>query len=241
MAAFFGLLAFLGAAAFRTFFAAGAAALEVVADAEDAAGADDEVEVAVDLGFAALALLLLAAFFFGAAAFFFGLLALPADFGLAAAFDFGLAVVAFLALVDAFFLLALAEAVAVAGAAATEALAVDATAVAGFLAATSFVGEAERFRFVPPAAADFGLLDDRAFFVVVPAAFLLPPGVFDRLLGFALAGFFADEAVFFLPAAEVFFFAGAAAPNLKLPLAPTPLVCFNELFFVPARNADFRC
>lgn len=109
--------------------------------------------------------------------------------------------------------------------------------VATFLFDAFFAGEAERFRLVP--AADFGLLDERAFFVVL-ADFWLPLGVFDRLRGLAAADFFAGEA-FFFPAVEPFFFAALAACTLKLPLAPTPLVCFNVLFFVPARKADLRC
>lgn len=82
--------------------------------------------------------------------------------------------------------------------------------VATFLFEAFFVGEAERFRFVP--AADFGLLDDRAFFAV-PADFLVPPGVFDRLRGLADADFFAGDA-FFFPADEPFFFA-APVPARK--------------------------
>lgn len=105
--------------------------------------------------------------------------------------------------------------------------------VATFLAGAFFAGEAERFRFVP--VADLGLLDERAFVV-----FLLPPGVFDRLRGLADADFFAGDD-FFLPAAEPFFATDFEAPTLKLPLAPTPLVCFMDLFFVPARKADLRC
>ena len=83
-----GLLAFFGAAAFLGFFAADAGA-------EDAAGADEDVDGAAaaagDFDLAALAFGLAAAFFFGAAAFFFGVLGLAADFGLADPLAFGLA------------------------------------------------------------------------------------------------------------------------------------------------------
>ena len=120
-------------------------------------------------------------------------------------------------------------------------LAVAAAVVAGFFAGAFFAGEAERFRLLVPVAA-FGLLDDRAFLVFVPPVFLLPPGVFDRLRDVVVAVFFVVVARFFLPAAEPFFaVADVDAANLKLPLAPTPFVCFNDSFFVPARNADFRC
>ena len=107
-------------------------------------------------------------------------------------------------------------------------------AVAAFFVAAFLVGEAELFRLVAPPA-DFDLLDERAFFV--PVAFLLPPGVFDRLRDLDEADFF--DARFVLPAPDAAFFDAVA--NLKLPLAPTPLVCFNVLFFVPARKADLRC
>jgi len=120
---------------------------------------------------------------------FFGLvaLALPAAFGLAGARDLGLAraVVAFLALVAVFFG-ALAAVVVAVGAAAGAALVVALAlalvlAGAAFFAGAFLVGDAELFRLLAPPV-DFGLLDDRAFFV--PLAFLLPPGVFDRLRGF---------------------------------------------------------
>lgn len=232
---FFELLAFFVVALLRAFFAAGAEevllllfplfddVLEVVAAVVVDELADEAVD---DFDFDVL----LAAFFFGDAAFFFGLLAFVPDFGLAAAFDLGLAVLAFLAPVDVFFLLAVEVVADEVGVVVGE-LAVDVVLdeavevvveVAAFLA--DLVGEAERFRFVP--LADLGLLDERALEVV-----LLPLGVFDRLRDFV--------DVFFLPADEAFF--GEDEPTLKLPLAPTPLVCFNELFFVPARNADLRC
>jgi len=100
LAAFFELLAFFAGALLRAFFAAGAAVLLLGAVLEvvvEAAGADDD-EAALPLAGLDFAALLLgfadppAAFFFGDAAFFFGLLALPAFFGLAAALDFGLAI-----------------------------------------------------------------------------------------------------------------------------------------------------
>lgn len=145
----------------------------------------------------------------------------------------------FFAPVAAFFLLAVG-ADEVAGAAAAGAAAVEVVLegdgvepVATFLFDAFFVGDAERFRLVPAAA--LGLLDERAFFV--PADFFAPLGLFDRLRGLAEADFFAGD--FFL--AAVFFAAEPDPPILKLPLAPTPLVCFNELFFVPARKADLRC
>jgi len=188
LAAFFVLLALFGALLRTGFFAAGAAVLD---DGFEAAGVDD-VEAAL------VALLLLAfpaAFFFGDAAFFFGLLALPA-------LDFGLADLAFFAPVDAFFLVAVAAgAVAAAVAvvadavAAVEALVAAAGAVAGFFAA--FLGEAERFRLVP--AADFGLLDERAFVVV-----LAPPAAFGRLRDLPDAAFLV--VVFFLAIDEPVFF-----------------------------------
>jgi hypothetical protein len=190
----------------------------------------------------------LATFFFDDVVFFFELLGLPADFGFAvldlglAAFDFGLAVLAFFTPVDAFFLLGVAAgAVADAGAVAVGALDVVAgllvvaaavvvvvvVAVATFLF-DAFVGDAERFRFVP--LVDFGLLDDDVFFVFVPAGFFV----------LVDADFFAGD-FFFLPAADPFVFVGADAPTLKVPLAPTPFVCFKDLFFVPARKADLIC
>lgn len=200
------------------FFAA-VAVVELLLLVDDEAAVDD---LALELLLLDLAVPL-AAFFFGEAAFFFGLLALPADFGFAADFDLEAAGLAFLAPDDALFLLGEAAAGAegvelvVGAAAAAAALVVDVLAVvevATFFADDFFAGEGERFRLVPPAAA-LGLLLDRL-----------------------AAGFFVDLAVvdFFF---AVFF--GAAAPILKLPLAPAPFVCFSDLFFVPARNADLRC
>jgi len=239
--AFFGLLAFF-VVAFLVVFFAGFAALVVVVLAVTAG--DDAAAAVVVEGLAAVffAFDALAAFFFGAAAFFFGLLAFafPAALGLADPLDFGLAVVAFF-VTGAFFFVALAVEV-FAGAVAAAAVAPVLVVVALLLVVTAFfvvaflVGEAERFRLVPPAA-DFDLLDERAFFVVVPLAFLLPLGVFDRLRGLAEVDFF--EVRFFPPVDAADFFVGVA--NLKLPLAPTPFVCFNVLFFVPARKADFKC
>jgi hypothetical protein len=91
LAAFFGLLAFLAVGLLRAVFA-GAAALLLEA-VVDAAGAVAVAACAV-AGFELLLVDFAAAFFFGDAAFFFGLLALalPPDFGLAAALAFGLAV-----------------------------------------------------------------------------------------------------------------------------------------------------
>jgi hypothetical protein len=239
LAGFFAVLAFFVLVLFVAFFAAGAALLVLLVGLDDALGAAGAAPAVVpldDFGFGA-------AFFFGDAAFFFGLLALAADFGLAvfdfgfAAFDFGLAVVAFFAPVDAFFLAGVAAgAVVDAGAVAAGALdavaellvaaaAAAVEAVAGFLLDAFFVGDAERFRFVP--LADFGLLDEDAFFA---AAFF----------GLAEADFFAGD-FFFLPAADAFLAGAAAPPTLKLPLAPTPFVCFKDLFFVPARKADLTC
>lgn len=115
--------------------------------------------------------------------------------------------------------------------------AVDGAAAAGTLlvvVAAFFgaflAGDAERLRLLLVA---LGLLDERAaavFFLSPAAGFLLGPGVFDRLRGLAALGFFAvATAAFlvFLPVEVDFFFAGAEA-NLKLPLAPIPLVCFND-------------
>ncbi len=140
----------------------------------------------------------------------------------------------------AFFVVALAAGVAVAvDEAAVVGVAVAAAVVlvvAAFFVDAFFVGEAERFRLVPPLV-DFDLLDDRAFLVLVPLDFLVPLGVFDRLRDFVVVDFFVVP--FFLPAEEAAFFARVA--NLKLPLAPTPLVCFKDRFFVPARKADFKC
>jgi hypothetical protein len=249
-AAFFGLFAFFVITLLRAFFCGFSALLVDVFAAAGVEAVDDEAAaVPVDDLAAPFDELLFdfdvpADFFFGDAAFFFGLLALPlpAPVGLAGAFDVGLAVravVAFLALVVAFFLAALA-----AGAAAVdEALVLVVVGVlvliltlAAFFVDAFFVGEAERFRlFAPPV--DLPLLDDRAFFVLLPPDFLLPPGVFDRLRDLVEVDFVV--VVFFLPADEPLFF--NAVPNLKLPLAPIPFVCFNELFFVPARNADLRC
>jgi len=257
--AFFGLFAFLVVALLRAFFAGLAALLVdvlaalVVEAADGAAAADAVVDDLVDF-FAALLFAFglafdapAADFFFGDAAFFFGLLALalPAAFALVGAFAFGLAdpaVLVFLALLVAFFLVAAAAAEAV-GAAEEAAFVVVAVllvvlALAAFFVGAFFVGEAERFRLLA-APVDFDLLDDRAFFVFVPAAgFLVPPGVFDRLRGFDAVDFLPVD--FFLPPDDALFF-GAVAFNLKLPLAPIPFVCFNVLFFVPARKADLRC
>ena len=140
--------------------------------------------------------------------------------------------------VATFFLLAAAEVDAGAAAGAVAGVAaLLAAAATGFLVDAFFVGEAERLRLLVPVA-DFALLvDDDAFFFFSPAAFLLPPGVFDRLRGLAAADFLA-AGFFFIPDAALAF---TGTGNLKLPLAPTPLVCFKDLFFVPARNADFRC
>lgn len=236
LADFFGLFAFFVVALFRVFFAARATLLNVVVEA--AVANFDLVTLVLDLPVAA---------FFAGAALFLGLFAFAADFGLADAFDLGLAAragLAFLAPVDAFFLLALAAA-GVAGGAEAAALVVGllfvgAATVAVFLADAFFAGEADRFRLVPALAA-FGLLDDRACFVPLPVRFLLPPGVFDRLLGLALVDFFVADAFFFVPPEEAIFVAADNAASLKLPLAPTPLVCFNVLFFVPARKAALRC
>jgi hypothetical protein len=221
------------------FFAAGAALV---------AGLDDIVEAALvaveDFDLVAALLDFFAppvAFFFVDVAFFFGLLALPADFALAVP-----AVLAFFALAGAFFLLAVAAgAVAAAvevGAvvfavvelleAAAAAAAVVAV-VATFFADAFLAGEAERFRFVP--VADFGLLDDELAFVVFAAL-----GVFERLRDFVVEDFFVVD-VFFFPAAEPFFAVPADECNLKLPVAPTPFVCFIDLFPVPVRKADLRC
>ena len=104
--------------------------------------------------------------------------------------------------------------------------------VATFLFDAFFAGDAERFRLVPAAA--LGLLDERDFFALLAlAGFFAPLGLFDRLRDLAGADFFFPAAVFFAGEPD--------PPNLKLPLAPTPFVCFNEVFFVPARKADLRC
>jgi hypothetical protein len=105
--------------------------------------------------------------------------------------------------------------------------------VATFLADAFLAGEAECFRFVP--VADFGLLDDELAFVVFAAL-----GVFERLRDFVVEDFFVVD-VFFFPAAEPFFAVPADECNLKLPVAPTPFVCFKDLFPVPVRKADLRC
>ena len=119
------------------------------------------------------------------------------------------------------------------------------TLVAGaaFLAGAFFAGDGERLRLL---VVDFAFDGDDAAFFFGATDFFAAPGDFDRLRDFDAAGFFvvfvvavADFA-FFLPAADERF-VGAAPDNLKLPLAPTPLVCFNVLFFVPARSADLRC
>jgi len=211
LAAFFVPLAFF-VALLRAFFAAGAAALLVLDGAHEAGAAavDDAGAGLAALDFEALPLDFdapPAALFFGDARFF-GLVALPAAFGLAVP-----AFLAFFAPVDAFFLLAVA-----AGAGAGEA-AVAAGAVVGVLVAgaavagffDAFFGEAERFRLVP--AADFGLLDERAVFG------LAPPAAFDRLRDLVDEDFFVADV--FLPADEPlaffiddFFFAPAREAGL---------------------------
>ena len=123
----------------------------------------------------------------------------------------------------------------VAGAAAAFVAVEAAAGVATFLTAAFFVGDAERLRLVAPPA-DLALLGERAFFGL---AALLPAGVFDRLRGFVAEAFLVVVVAFFLPADDALFFTVSA--TLKLPLAPTPLTCFNDLFLVPARNADFKC
>ena len=119
------------------------------------------------------------------------------------------------------------------------------TLVAGaaFLAGAFFAGDGERLRLL---VVDFAFDGDDAAFFFGATDFFAAPGVFDRLRDFDAAGFFVVFVVvvavfaFFLPVADERF-VGAAPDNLKLPLAPTPLVCFNVLFFVPARSADLRC
>jgi len=201
--------------------------LPVLDEVVEAGAADDEVVDAALLAVPVddLVVLLLdfdalpAVFFLGDAAFFFGLFALPADFGFA--------VVAFFAPVAAFFFVALAAelvadvpavvvVVVVVELFVSEAEAVVEAAVATFLVEAFLVGDAERFRFVP--VADFDLVDDRDF---EPVDVLLPLGVFDRLRDVAEADLFAG-AFFFVPAAEA-----GLPPTLKLPLAPAPFVCFN--------------
>lgn len=196
-AAFFGLLAFLAAFGLLAFL------VDLVAVDDDplaAVVAEDDPEAVADLVvFLAFGFDVPAAFFFGDAAFFFGLLALPAAFGLADPFDFGLAAPAVLAFLvpDAFFFgVVVAELAAVVETAAVVPVLVVAAVLLLVVAAffvTFLVGEAERFRLVAPPA-DFALLDD-VFFVLVPVDFLFPPGVFDRLRGLAEPDFFVD--VFF--------------------------------------------
>jgi len=208
LGAFFEGLGFFVAALLRVVFAAGAALLLLVAvfdDVVEAAAVDDVAEAlpAVfpldDFDFGVLLLAFdapPAAFFFDDVAFFFGLLALPVDFPLTDPLDFGLAVLAFLAPVGAFFLLALAAGVVagvLAGADATFVVVDGLLVAAVVLVVAAFfvdflVGEAERFRLLVPLD-DFGLLDDGAFFVVVPPVFLLPLGVFDRLRDFVVDDF----------------------------------------------------
>lgn len=125
----------------------------------------------------------------------------------------------------------------VAGAGALAALLVL-VAGATFLAGAFFAGDAERLRLL---VVDFAFDGDDAAFFFGATDFFAAPGVFGRLRDFDTAGFLVFVvAVFFAPAADERL-VGAAPDNLKLPLAPTPLVCFNELFFVPARSADFKC
>jgi len=222
LAVFFEALGFL-AAVLRGFLAA--LLLPVLDEVVEAGAADDEVVDAALLAVPVddLVVLLLdfdalpAVFFLGDAAFFFGLFALPVDFGFA--------VVAFFAPVDAFFFVALAAelvadvpavvVVVVVELFVSEAEAVV-EAVATFLVEAFLVGDAERFRFVP--VADFDLVDDRDF---EPVDVLLPLGAFDRLRDVAEADLFAG-AFFFVPAAEA-----GLPPTLKLPLAPAPFVCFK--------------
>ena len=153
---------------------------------------------------------------------------------------------AFLAAGAARFLLAVEVADVDAGvAAAAGALAALLVLVAGaaFLAGAFFAGDAERLRLL---VVDFAFDGDDAAFFFGATDFFAAPGVFDRLRDFEAAGFLVAVVfvvavfAFFLPAADERL-VGAAPDNLKLPLAPTPLVCFNVLFFVPARSADFKC
>ena len=113
-------------------------------------------------------------------------------------------------------------------------------ATAAFFFDVFFVGDEERCRLLAPFAA-FVLLDERALVVFfVLAAFLLPLEAFERLRPLPVDDFlFVD--FFFLPADERFVDDDDDEPNLKLPFAPTPFVCFNVLFFTPARNAALRC
>lgn len=92
---------------------------------------------------------------------------------------------------------------------------------AGFFA-TFFVGEADRFRLFSFVLAL--LADETAFFFSPDADFFSEAAVFDRLRGLVDVVFFA--VFFFCPAGLAAFFAGLA-PSLKLPLAPTPLVCLS--------------
>lgn len=233
-------MAFLAGAALRTFFAGAAEALVEALEEGAATGA-----VPAD-GLAAGALLLDldAAFFFGDAAFFFELLAL-ADLGLAAALGFGfeaVAVLAFLAAGAARFLVTVEVVDEDAGVVAAGALAALLVLVAGaaFLAGAFFAGDAERLRLL---VVDFAFDGDDAVFFFGATDFFAAPGVFDRLRDVEAAGLIVFVAVvfaFFVPAADERL-VGVAPDNLKLPLAPTPLVCFNVLFFVPARSADFKC
>lgn len=118
--------------------------------------------------------------------------------------------------------------------------------------------------------ADFGFADlaIRTFFgfdaVVVDdeagAAAVDVVAVAELLLFAAVATFFAgfdpadlERARFFVPDADVddpeaffvfvdFFFAGLALSfNLNEPLAPLPLVCFNDFDLTPFFKANFKC
>lgn len=220
---FLGLFAFF-VVAFLVVFFSGLAALLVVVLA--AATVDDAPVVVVLVeglaaffGFDAAAV-----FFFGDAAFFVELFAFasPVAFGLADSLDFVLVVLAFLVTVALFFVALATEVLAgpVADAAVATVLVVDALvlAVATFFVPAFLVGEGERLRLAPPVV-DFDLLDERAF--VVPLGFLLPVGVFDRLRGVGEVDF-VEVRLFRLVEVVVFF---TIVANLKLPLAPTPLVC----------------
>lgn len=194
-----------------------------------------------------------AGFFFGEAAFFFGLFALALfTFGFAAAVDFALGFAAeaekfeeigrFFCLFQSIdrdvpgFAFFAVEAVFFFAGAEAEAVELEVfVAVAAFLFGAFFAGDADRLRllvvavvfvFAFPAAAED---DEDFFFFSVELDFFVPLGVFDRLRGLAVEDFFAAVVV-----AVVFFlfpdeddFALDFAANLKLPLAPTPLVCFN--------------
>jgi len=181
-AAFFGLFAFF-VALLRAFFAGFAAvAVEVFAAAVEDAPAAPVDDLAARFVFDPPA-----DFFFGDAAFFFGLLALalPAAFDLPDALDLGLAVravLAFLAVVAFFLGVAAADVAEVDGAVAVLVVAAAATlvlAVAAFFVDAFLLPEAERLRLAAPPV-DLPLLDDRAFFVLVPPDFLLPPGVLNQ-------------------------------------------------------------